>query len=99
MDEEHECTVRLCQRHRPTPAKPRKKPRYGYGQREAEPAQSEDGALFCGECDGDLPGGCPEQYRMDCLDRRAALCDVHVSHLKVSSLSSRVQTFYSRGNW
>ena len=72
MDEEHECTVRLCQRHRPTPAKPRKKPRYGYGQREAEPAQSEDGALFCGECDGELPGGCPEQYRMDCLDRRAS---------------------------
>ena len=67
--------------------------RLQYGQREAEPAQSEDGALFCGECDGDLPGGCPEQYRMDCLDRRAALCDVHVSHLKVSSLSSRVQTF------
>ena len=43
-----------------------------YGQREAEPAQSEDGALFCGECDGELPGGCPEQYRMDCLDRRAS---------------------------
>ena len=30
LDEEHECTVRLCKRHRPTPAKPRKKPRYGY---------------------------------------------------------------------
>ena len=77
-DEEEECEVRLCKRHAPTPANPCKKPRYG--QRPASPAQSTDGELFCGECDGELPGGCPEQFQQDNMERQVLFAQSSLRH-------------------